>query len=448
MIQHGFSGINYIHISLLDVFHPKNHIVFSITSNGSRTDIQFYGNPHNYSRKIHTSVNDRHACVGLAMVLHLIQRLLHRDRSDEEHAAVILQRHYRAKLAIRQARVEREIKRLVFDALVLHLKLIQKETWRHDDITAYSREELNTIGHRLGLPIRGKKQQLQHRLRDWIDSSASKQDVAIQTAALAMDKHLQCQGSVYYWENSNVVNLRPLRGKGIDMIACGYDTQGVYAINSSEGSVWLCRSSGLSAQRGLCSTLTNLDDFDSPSAPPSWFVAPVLMKTLLTDHITQMDFARSHGVAVSKAGEVYVWGDSPHGECGLDAKQTGQERVRGAIVPGLEEYKVVQVAVGTQHTAAVCEVQSEENEKSSTVVCVWGNNAHGQCGIRPVEETLRKGHSSKDNALASTLRRSMKSSKTFPETYLPMPTQVPDLKGITRIACGALHSTAISDTGR
>ncbi len=51
-----------------------------------------------------------------------------------------------------------------------------------------------------------------------------------------------------------------------------------------------------------------------------WLVNPVFMHAMRTEHIVQVQVSRSHAIAIAKAGELFSWGDNPHGQLGFQAE--------------------------------------------------------------------------------------------------------------------------------
>mmetsp|Transcript_7874 Transcript_7874/g.15240 ORF Transcript_7874/g.15240 Transcript_7874/m.15240 type:complete len:1011 (-) Transcript_7874:3959-6991(-) len=76
----------------------------------------------------------------------------------------------------------------------------------------------------------------------------------------------------------------------------------------------------------------------------------------------------THCVGVSSHGEVYVWGDNKHSQCGL----SGQDVSSPTLLPNLLGKNVVGVACGAVHSVVVCADGS---------AYAWGINTKLQCGI-------------------------------------------------------------------
>jgi hypothetical protein len=96
---------------------------------------------------------------------------------------------------------------------------------------------------------------------------------------------------------------------------------------------------------------------------------PVLVHGL-PDHADQVSVGYAHTCALLRGGQIYCWGDNRAGQSGVAPSEPISEPVHVAV-PDVE---FTSVAAGQGHTCAVAE--------NKTVYC-WGNTVHGQCGIDP-----------------------------------------------------------------
>lgn len=189
------------------------------------------------------------------------------------------------------------------------------------------------------------------------------------------------------------------------------------------------------AQIGLCSEVRDIDNFDSP-LESKWLINPVLMHALQSDHIVDIHMSRSHATAVSRSGELYVWGDSPHGELGLSNKS---ERIRPTVVPALETFTCIASAVGRQHTVALCNsVQGEDG-----ALFIWGSNSHGQLGIENVE---RKKTAAPVIPVRKLDIKNAKKKMGITSIRIPQRMKLPGFR-FCKISCGALHTAAVTECG-
>lgn len=197
----------------------------------------------------------------------------------------------------------------------------------------------------------------------------------------------------------------------------------MYAIDAVRGSVWLCKTGGHASQVGLCDTRTNSDVFDPP-LETRWLVNPVFLQVLRAEHITHVQVARSHAVALAQAGELFSWGENPQGELGFPAASADQvARNRATVVTALANYHAVAVAVGSHHSAAVCD---QVGGHDGVVFC-WGSNTYGQLGVG--------GSQRVDNG-------------SFPRPFVMHRIESLDAITVRKVACGALHTVALTAQGK
>lgn len=227
----------------------------------------------------------------------------------------------------------------------------------------------------------------------------------------------------------------------------GHDSDAVYAVDRGAGTLWLCKTGGMSGLVGLCRDPTrrggdnrsrsNNDEPEGPSefASPSdsrWLAAPVFVHTLRAQHIVSATISKAHGLALSAAGEIFSWGDNAHGELGVAVSSPAEiARNRATVVTTLANYRAVGASAGGQHSVAVCDRVAGHDG----VVFAWGSNTSGQLGV---------GSANKDPAAPPP----PSSSTAFPRALVLH--QVSTLRSlrICQVACGSLHSLALSDEGQ
>ncbi|EQC32521.1 hypothetical protein SDRG_09847 [Saprolegnia diclina VS20] len=333
----------------------------------------------------------------------------------QDVAARMIQRLFRS-YAARCRHIENRYRvRMAMTRVKAHHVLFDRTHWQQVDLHALKRTELEDLALRLEIPgFTGKKGQLIQSIQHWIDLRMHVRDVALEAATRANDKRLQAQGGVYVLAatpESRPTILRPLSGRSISTVAANFESEAVYAIDTAKGMVWLCKTSGLAAQVGLCSTLRDQDVFTDPYAA-QWLVTPVPMQTLRMGHIQSLCVGHTHAAALASTGEMYMWGNNPYGQLGLD--HAVRARQRPFIVGVTETYTTVSIGVGTQHSLAACDNVKEQNG----VVFAWGGNAHGQLGLGA-------------SAMVST----------------PQRIAALEDKNVRKVACGAMHSLVATDTG-
>ncbi|KAG5681672.1 hypothetical protein PVAND_011086 [Polypedilum vanderplanki] len=136
---------------------------------------------------------------------------------------------------------------------------------------------------------------------------------------------------------------------------------------------------------------------------------PQIITTLENYTIIQICSGFQHSVAINDWGQLFAWGFNKFGQCGLDNDESDQHRTP-KIVKSLATKHIVQVACGHFHTLALT---------NSGELYSFGNNSHGQCGLGFVSDKVLK------------------------------PTLVASLVGlpISYIVCGANHTFVLSKSG-
>uniref|UniRef100_K3WM54 WW domain-containing protein n=1 Tax=Globisporangium ultimum (strain ATCC 200006 / CBS 805.95 / DAOM BR144) TaxID=431595 RepID=K3WM54_GLOUD len=341
-------------------------------------------------------------------------------------AVTMIQKCFRSYLLRAAFRTNRVNVAQSFDALRAFHHVRDRKYWRTVDLRSLHREELRMLALALNLPSTGKKVLLMGRIQRWVDQRLRVHDVAGDAAAKALANRAKCQGSVYFCEaypGAEPIDIRPLRGKSITHIAAGAESDAVYAIDGTRGTVWLCKTGGLASQIGLCRNAPIGDvDKDDPLAfvdpiESRWLVNPVFVQPLGSEHMADVRVARSHVVALAAAGELFSWGENPHGELGFVVESAAAvARNRAKVVTGLATYPAVAVAVGRHHTIAVCDDVAGHNG----VIIAWGSNAYGQLAMAD--------DSAVDMKLAGPMRL-----RGALETLV-----------VLEIACGTWHSACIA----
>lgn len=204
---------------------------------------------------------------------------------------------------------------------------------------------------------------------------------------------------VYFWGNNNhgqsglgpasfglpfrkieaPVLVETLQGKRIVQLGCG--SFFVLAL-SADGSLYswgLVDCLGLGTMDAVIAMCKSSDELAES-------VSKDRRTVLLTPHrvpidtpnkIVKINAGQWHSCAISDKGELFTWGVGFQGRLGHGNKEPYlvPTRVGGA----LEGHKVVDVACGSFHTAALTE---------SGVVFCWGDNSNGQCGSNALPEAV------------------------------------------------------------
>ncbi len=131
-------------------------------------------------------------------------------------------------------------------------------------------------------------------------------------------------------------------------------------------------------------------------------VRPRPVEALAGVHFADLSCGVGHVVAVTDSGEVFVWGDNSHHQCGVDCSSA-----QPTLVPTLIGKQTYGVACGGAHSLVLCR---------SGAVYAWGANALGQCCL--------------------------------PNQEVPYPTLVPMQFTVKGVAAGFGHTVFVSSTGQ
>lgn len=142
-----------------------------------------------------------------------------------------------------------------------------------------------------------------------------------------------------------------------------------------------------------------------------------------------IDGGLSHSIALSRDGEVYVWGDNSNGQLGLGAAVTRQETPEK--IPGLSS--ITAVAAGYNFSMAL---------RFNGTVAIWGNGIYQAptdvAGLQNVV-AISAGQL---NCLALTT-----GGRVFQWTPGQFPQQVYALQNVAAISAGATHCMALTRNG-
>ncbi|RHY58929.1 hypothetical protein DYB34_000881 [Aphanomyces astaci] len=313
----------------------------------------------------------------------------HMRTKKRQFAATMIQRKFREYRYHMDHRETRDNVRTTMQRVKLHRIFFDREFWEGVNLRDLKRAELEDLAFRLELPTTMcKKEHMIRSIQHWIDLRMHVQDVAIEAAMRATEKKLQ---------------------------------------DSASGAVWLCKTSGQSAQVGYCSTLVNQDTFDLPYQS-TWLANPMPMQTLRIGHIESIQVTHSHAMALAKAGEVYSWGSNAHGQLGAD--NATKHHQNPVVVGAIESFVTISIGVGAQHSMAVCnQVKGRDG-----VLFAWGSNSHAQLGLDEGGGRLGQG-----NVLHAT----------SPHMVIlpPMKRANEPLELVKVVSCGMHHTAVLTETG-
>lgn len=193
-------------------------------------------------------------------------------------------------------------------------------------------------------------------------------------------------GCSFLWQgfygNVDVVTFSIFKDKQVQQVALGDDH---CLFLTKDGGVYACGQNNY-GQLGIGSLETK-DVYD-----------PVLINSLTEKDIAHISCGTNHCAAVTKYGDVFCWGESKEGQCGVPAGSTDNETCDSVVsTPQLvelvktcdevcehgntgpfEKILIKKVACGKNHTVAL----STENE-----LWVWGSGI--ALGIAPPTKTLK-----------------------------------------------------------
>ena len=116
---------------------------------------------------------------------------------------------------------------------------------------------------------------------------------------------------------------------------------------------------------------------------------PRLIDGLMNWRIKSVCAGDHHVLALTKAGKVYAWGRNTHGQLGLD---DGVFRETPVCVNFFQGAKVVEIAAGAQHSAAIAETKFARHLDTAsnrpcpvTALFTWGLGSSGQLGHASME---------------------------------------------------------------
>lgn len=133
--------------------------------------------------------------------------MLSTHSTREHNAAKKLQRHYRARLAIRKKKRDKELYQKMLHGLRESRKFMDRNYWRTVDLHQMSRSQLQEIAKRLDIPHLRKKHQIMSNIRAWIDLPSRVHETSIEAAAQAANKRMQgkwlenelrCEDKIYF----------------------------------------------------------------------------------------------------------------------------------------------------------------------------------------------------------------------------------------------------------
>lgn len=163
----------------------------------------------------------------------------------------------------------------------------------------------------------------------------------------------------------------------------------------------------------------------------TWYTHPKIIPSLDGEEIIDLAVGETHGLAVSKGGDVFAWGDNTHAQLGQLTKSNGE--------PHLTRYEakaqLCDLPVGAYAATVCCGSSHSVCLASDGAIYCWGDGASGKLGIGAVEQPVP----GRTTATGTTiLTRSWR-----------IPTEVRSLRGVQvlQVACSSSHALALTRVG-
>ena len=206
-------------------------------------------------------------------------------------------------------------------------------------------------------------------------------------------------------ENRKFFSAVPqLRGAGVTSVVTGVDV--CFAI-TAEYDVYTWGGGGVGRQG-----LNPRDGNKGNDAQLFNYLEPTIVVDLQGEEVAFVREGSSHGIAIGKGGDCFVWGDGDAGQLGLgDLDHHHVIAVNNSFPP------VKDGGCGSNHTMVLTKTGQ---------VYAWGHSANGRLGIGASE---RLG------------------AKEGQRHFFPIPTHLSTLETITHLSCGADHTLAMGISG-
>lgn len=161
------------------------------------------------------------------------------------------------------------------------------------------------------------------------------------------------------------------------------------------------------------------------------------MEAMRGEAVTKIAAGHTSAAAVTRRGDVWVWGKSSAEALGLS-----RELAQGPeISVALQHLHVLDLALGRRHTVIIA--RGEDDPKDNRLLCM-GSHDLGQCGVGEVRES----------PMALSYKRALGPQGAYHEitTVGPTPVEIESLRGVRSAVCGLDHTLAIvegkNSTGR
>ncbi|OQR87299.1 hypothetical protein THRCLA_10473 [Thraustotheca clavata] len=310
-----------------------------------------------------------------------------------------------------------------------------REFWTSVDFTKFTTRQLRATADLLGVDLDGKKVALIARLQDWVHAEAIEARRKQLEKELKKQEKIEASGGVFGFGNnfagqlglgcreakSRPTEIMALKGKKIVKVFTGFDADYAFAL-AANGDVYAWGGNGVAPLGQQFVGVNQAMDDAKFKKEKTTFLLPTVVHSLRIEEVESIACARASGhiVALDASGQCFSWGKNDFGELG-HGNVLPNDTNNPKLIDGLKCYVVISVSVGNNHTV-VC----TNGGQVYAFGAAWG----GQLGIG---NTKREGIKDKHLQLC-----------------YPSPTLVvlPTPERIVQVDCGAVHTAAVSSTGR
>jgi hypothetical protein len=139
----------------------------------------------------------------------------------------------------------------------------------------------------------------------------------------------QGRGNIYLalcnHPTSNVEEVTALRNRSLARVVASPYSDAVLGLSQKE-AVYVLKTGGAAVRLSLCvqdPLEKHLEANKSKDNSTEWVPEPVNFSTLYKQRPHQISLSATTGAMVTVGGDLYTWGDNPHGELGQDHRECG-----------------------------------------------------------------------------------------------------------------------------